>query len=333
MEAASRSAPRQERFSCREVPPSRPVPSLAEDAREGLASVPRSLPPKYFYDDCGSRLFDRICDTPEYYPTRTEDALLAEHARAVIAATLPEHIIELGSGTSRKTRHLLDACEAEGVVSTYWPFDVCEGMLRESGDRLLEDYPWLTVEALVGDYLAGLDHFPDPRGRRLFVFLGGTIGNFEPARAQAFLAELRHRLRPGDALLLGTDRVKDPAVLHAAYNDAAGITAQFNLNVLAVLNRELEADFVLDAFEHRAEYNTVEQQIEMYLVAGEDQQVRLGTLGLDLELSRGERILTEISRKFTPKGLSSLLGEAGFVIERHFTPESEYFSLTLAVPG
>ncbi|HKK13525.1 MAG TPA: L-histidine N(alpha)-methyltransferase, partial [Gammaproteobacteria bacterium] len=264
------------------VPPARPLPDLAQDAREGLLRRPRSLPPKYFYDDRGSRLFDAICDTPEYYPTRTENALLARHAGEILAAVDPDHIVEFGSGTSRKTLHLLEACAADGARSGYWPLDVCESMLRETGEILVDRYQWLQVDALVGDYLGGLDHLPLPDGRRLFVFLGGTIGNFEPWQAEAFLAELRARMNPGDALLLGADRVKDPAVLHAAYNDAAGITARFNLNVLRVLNRELAADFDESAFRHEARYNPALQRIEMYLVARRPQRVMLEALEAEL---------------------------------------------------
>ncbi|MEJ2644553.1 MAG: L-histidine N(alpha)-methyltransferase [Gammaproteobacteria bacterium] len=318
------------RFSLRQVPPARPVADLAQDARDGLIERPRSLPPKYFYDDRGSRLFDAICDTPEYYPTRTENALLERYAAQIMAAADPEHIIEFGSGTSRKTLHLLEACAAEAC---YWPFDVCESMLRESGSALVESYDWLQVNALVGDYLGGLARLPRPEGKRLLVFLGGTIGNFEPGQAHEFLCEVRESMEPGDTLLLGADRVKDPHILHAAYNDAAGITAEFNLNLLRVLNRELEADFDLGGFRHQARYNRALEQIEMYLVARRAQQVRLGALDADLEFANGEAILTEISRKFTPASLESLLGAAGLVVDRHFEPPNGYFSLVLARPS
>ena len=330
MDAASHPLDPAERFAVRRIRPSRPVPGLLEDVRAGLLSPPRSLPPKYFYDERGSSLFDRICDTPEYYPTRTEAALLAAHAREIIAATRPDHIVELGSGTSRKTRHLLDACDRVGVTCTYWPFDVCEPLLAQTGEDLLEGYPWLRVQALVGDYLGGLDHLPRPGGRRLFVFLGGTIGNFSPEEAMAFLGELRGMMRPGDALLLGADRVKSPQVLHAAYNDAEGVTAEFNRNVLTVLNRELEADFDPEAFAHYAPYNPERQQIEMYLIARSPQRARLGRLGLELELPAGEHILTEISRKFTLPSLLALLGEAGLRPLQHYAAEADYFSLVLA---
>jgi L-histidine N-alpha-methyltransferase len=334
MESISRE-PRSDahRFGCRQVRPSRRMPSMSDDVRQGLLSPPRSLPPKYFYDDHGSKLFDRICETPEYYPTRTEAALLRDNAEAIIAAARPHHVIELGSGSSRKTRHLLDACEALGEYCAYWPFDVCEGMLRESGERLLVEYPWLEVQALVGDYLAGLDHLPDPTGRRLFVFLGGTIGNFDPEAAQAFLRELQARLRPGDACLIGADRVKAHATLTAAYNDEQGVTAAFNLNVLQVLNRDLDASFDLGGFEHQAVYNDAAQQIEMYLIAKHDQEVEIGALNQRLSVGSGERILTEISRKFTRSSLEGLLDGAGLRVTHHFEPYDQAFSLVLAQPA
>lgn len=319
-------------LNCRVVPPARPVADLAEDARRGLLRRPRSLPPKYFYDERGSRLFDAICATPEYYPTRAEDALLARHAAAIIARARPGHILELGSGTSRKTRHLLAACEGGATAPTYWPFDVCEEMLLAAGAELARRYDWLTVRPLLGDYCAGLTHLPLPAGRRLFVFLGGTIGNFEPAQAAALLGELRALMGPGDFLLLGADRVKDPAVLHAAYNDAGGVTAEFNRNLLHVLNRELDADFAVDAYRHEALYREDLRRIEMYLVSTRAQTVRLRALDACIGLAEGERILTEISCKFTPDALAALLAAAGLALDAHYAPPDGAFSLVLAHP-
>jgi L-histidine Nalpha-methyltransferase len=320
-----------ERFRCMRVPAARPVPGLEEDVRRGLLVRPRSLPPKYFYDERGSALFDRICDTPEYYPTRTEDALLAACAGQVIARARPDHIIELGSGASRKTGHLLTALDRAGLDGCqYWPFDVCEPMLRQAAARLMAAHAGLRVNALVGDYLGGLSGMPRPGGRRLFVFLGSTIGNFEPAEAVGFLRELAALMDSGDSLLLGADRVKSPAVLEAAYNDAEGVTAAFNLNLLEVLNRELDSDFMPDAFMHRALYNAVDQRIEMYLISRVRQMVHLSRLGEHLELDAGESILTEISRKFTPETLEAMLGEAGLESVARFEPENGYFSLVHA---
>ncbi len=310
------------------------MPGLEEDVRQGLLrGPPRSLPPKYFYDARGSALFDRICDTPEYYPTRTEDALLAQCAGTIIATVRPRHIVELGAGTSRKTRRLFDACVSEQCHSGYAPFDVCHDVLVEAGGSLVNDYDWLTVNALIGDYHAGFEHLPRFDGHSLFVFLGGTIGNFSESEAVEFLSELRAHMQPEDRLLLGADRVKDPAVLHAAYNDAAGVTAAFNLNLLEVLNRELDADFIANSFYHHACYDPGTQRIEMYLVSKHRQSVHLHRLNQRLEFADGEAMLTEISRKFTPESLLALLAGAGFRMERHFEAPAGHFSLMLARPA
>ncbi len=319
----------QQRLSSRKVTPTRALSDIAADAAAGLLSRPRFMPPKYFYDARGSRLFDAICDTPEYYPTRTEDALLEQHARVILEQTRPAHIIEFGSGTSRKTRRLLGACDS-GL--SYWPFDVCEAMLHETGHRLVQEYDWLDVNVLVGDYLAGLDDLPQLDGACLYLFLGGTIGNFNPRQARDFLVELRSLMKPGDSLLLGADRLKDSAVLHAAYNDADGITAEFNLNLLRVLNRELDADFEPRHFRHRALFDGDRQRIEMYLESRRRQSVRIGALDACLELDAGERILTEISRKFSRRGLESLLRETGFAVRAHYQPDNGWYSLLLAGP-
>lgn len=314
-----------------EVPPTRHVPTLAEDARAGLLAPPRSLPPKYFYDDRGSRLFERLCATPEYYPSRTEAALLAEHADAIMATAAPDHFLELGSGSSRKTRYLLDAWPDNGTAPVYWPFDVAERFLLESGAEVGADYPWLTVHALIGDYHGGLAGVPLPaEGRRLSAFLGGTIGNFEPAEAEAILGEIAGLLRPGDHLLLGADRVKDPAVLEAAYDDAAGETAAFNHNLLHVLNRELDADFPPDAYRHRAVFEPQTSRVEMRLVAERAHMVCLQALNREIGIAAGEEIRTEISRKFTRASLGALLSAAGLREAAHFEADDGWYSLVLA---
>jgi len=323
-------APREPRW--RAVAPSRESTTLVQDARAGLFARPRSLPPKYFYDAAGSQLFDRICDTPEYYLTRAEAGLLARHGRDIIDRTRPVHILELGSGVSRKTRHLLDACSVLGCQPQYRPFDVCEEMLIEAGTALQQEYDWLQVDALVGDYLAGLDNLPAAHGPALVAFLGSTIGNFEEPVAAGFLREVRTLLGSDAWLLLGADRVKAPEVLHAAYNDAEGLTARFNLNVLDVLNRELGADFDSGAFHHYAHYNPVSTQMEMYLVADRGQRVHFVGLGETLELVEGEAIRTEVSRKFTRTALEALLEDAGFRVERHYETQDAGFSLVLAKP-
>jgi L-histidine N-alpha-methyltransferase len=322
-----------DRINCFRVAPARPVPNLLQDARSGLLETPRSMPPKYFYDDRGARLFDAICDTQEYYPTRTEEALLQQHAREIIGLARPDHIIEFGSGTSRKTRHLLDACAGLNRPVTYWPFDVCEPVLREFGHALMQDYDWLNVRPLLGDYHAGLDALPLPEGTCLYLFLGGTIGNFDSPDAHRFLKETCNRMRAGDHLVMGADRVKAHAVLHAAYNDADGITAEFNLNLLEVLNRGLDADFDPGRFSHSAVYNAAREQIEMYLVARERHQVRIGALGSVIRFLDGESILTEISHKFSLESLQAMLTAAGYTLDRHYQPDNGYYSLVLARPA
>lgn len=322
-----------ERFECQPVPAARAVPDLAEDVLRGFASRPRVLPPKYFYDARGSELFDRICDTPEYYPTRTEARLLDQSADSIIRHAQPDHIIELGSGTSRKTEHLLKACEANGLEPDYWPFDVCEEVLYAAAERLIGAHPWLRVQALIGDYSAGLTYLPQPAGRRLFVFLGGTIGNLTPTESITFLGELRGLMREGDAFLLGADRIKDPQLLYAAYNDASGLTAEFNRNLLNVINQVLDGDFDPHAFDHLALYNEALQRIEMYLIARRDQAVHLPALGRHYSFLRGERILTEISRKFTAESLSAELQAARLTPIAHYQPADRYFSLVLARPN
>ena len=318
---------------CHRVPPARAVPDLLNDVRAGLLASPRELPPKYFYDERGSILFDRICDSREYYPMRTESALLERHAADIVAAMRPRAILELGSGTSRKTRHLLDACDRLGCHARYVPFDVCREIVVDSGRTLLEHYDWLDIAPLVGDYMAGLDHLPEQESPTLFVFLGGTIGNFTPEEAGRFLADVRALMRPADRLLIGADRIKDPALLHAAYNDAGGITADFNLNVLRVLNRDLGAEFDVEGFAHYACFNPGRSRIEMYLVAMQDQQVRVPALDCDLSFAEGDEILTEISRKFTRRSLEGLLADGGFSVDTHFQADDGWFSLVLARPG
>lgn len=321
------------RLNCQKVLPARVVPSLLEDVKKGLLQEPRCLPAKYFYDEQGSQLFDKICDTQEYYPTRTEDALLQQVADDIIKHCQPEHLVELGSGTSRKTRRLFDACEKQGYQVKYWPFDVCEEIVKQASASLVDEYHWLKVNGLVGDYNAGLQHLPDFSGRSLYVFLGSTIGNFDHEDGVAFLTELRQSMSDDDMLLLGVDRIKDVDVLNAAYNDKDGVTAAFNLNMLNVLNREVGADFDLNKFKHHAFFNHEESRIEMHLIATEQQTVKLQALEAEIQFEEGDSILTEISRKFTHTSLHKLLKEAGFVLSKHFSSDNNYFSLVLATPA
>lgn len=314
----------------RTLKPVRRIPSLADDVRRHLLGPSRSLPPKYFYDKRGSILFDRICDTEEYYPTRAEAAVLEASAGAIVRRTRPDHLFELGSGTSRKTRVLLDACRDHQLRPEYWPLDVSEEVLSRTAEALRRDYPRLAVNPLVGDYSGGLGNLPVMPGAVLCLFLGGTIGNFTEREGRAFLCDLAARLDDDDHLLIGFDRVKDRAVLEAAYDDAEGQTAEFNRNVLNVLNRELGADFDPGAFDHRAVFNEEEGQIEMYLVARRDMTVRLPRLDESLTLGAGERILTEISRKFTRESIVTLLEAGGFRLEERFDAPDQWFSLALA---
>lgn len=309
----------------------RTVAQLVEDARRGLTAPQKKLPPMYLYDEKGSRLFDAICDTPEYYPTRTEAALLERVAPEVMQRVRPTHLVELGSGAARKTRLLLDALHEVGG-DHYVPMDVSEEILRASAERLAADYPWLKVQGLVGDYAETLSRLPEAR-RRLVAFLGGTIGNYEDPEAEAFLSSIRSALHGDDALLLGADLVKDPAVLHAAYNDAQGITAAFNKNLLEVLNRELDADFDPGAFDHVAFFDAARSQIEMHLRSRRDQRVRLGALDIVVTFREGETLHTEISRKFTRARIAGLLERSGFRVDRWYVPGNAYFSLTLARPA
>lgn len=303
---------------------------LAADVIRGLTSVPKELPPKYFYDQHGSELFDAICDTPEYYPTRTEEALLTAVAGDIVSEARATVLVELGSGAARKTRVLLDALGRGNPRPLYMPIDISEAMLVDSARGLLADYPTLAVHGVVADYDHHMHLLPNPGGHRLIAFLGSTLGNFGEIGAVEFLADLASGMTPDDTLLLGLDLVKSPAVLHDAYNDAAGITAQFNLNVLSVLNRELRADFDPDAFEHLARYLPERESIEMYLRARRDQVVGIQALDLRVPFSAGEEIRTEISRKFTHEGAQRMLSAAGLTLEGWHASPDQYFALCTA---
>ena len=302
---------------------------LARDVLAGLSARPKQLPPKYFYDEHGSWLYDKICQVPEYYPARIEEELLVEKSIEIIDATRPDTILELGSGTSRKTTHLLNACEALHCHADYLPLDVCEEMLRDAGKRLIGSYDWLKVRALVGDYSEGFHNVPRSEGIRLHVFLGGTLGNLDEVESTQFLLRLRVMMDKNDYLLLGVDRVKDVDVLNAAYNDSQGYTAAFNRNVLSVINRELGGHFNPDTFAHRAWFNAKKSQIEMHLHSNRSQRVRIDALDTEIQFERDESIQTEISRKFTFSSLKSLVAKAGFNIVEHYEPSNGYFSLVL----
>jgi L-histidine N-alpha-methyltransferase len=300
--------------------------SLREDVLVGLTSEPKELPPKWFYDERGSQLFDEITRLPEYYPTRCERAILVAEADAIAAASGADTLIELGSGTSEKTRLLLDT----GRFRSYVPFDVSEEMLQSASDALRREYPSIEVQPVVGDFDHHLDRLPR-RGRRLVAFLGGTIGNFKPADRKRFVTDVAAQLDPGEGFLLGTDLVKDVARLEAAYNDGAGITAEFNKNVLAVINRELHADFDLDRFEHRAFWDTDNEWIEMRLRSVGDQRVAVRGLDLVVNFTGGEEMRTEISAKFRREGVEAELAAAGLRLANWWTDPAGDFALSLSV--
>ncbi len=305
--------------------------ALRADAAAGLTASPKFLPPKWFYDERGSELFEKITLLPEYYPTRAERSILAAAAPGIAAATGAAVLVELGSGSSEKTRLLLDALRDAGTLRSYVPVDVSETALTAAAHRVQASYPGLGVRAVVSDFEEHLG-LPETTGPRLVAFLGSTIGNLLPGQRAAFLARLRSGLRPGDALLLGTDLVKDPAVLLAAYDDAAGVTAAFNKNVLAVLNTELGADFDAELFDHMAVWDPVNEWIEMRLRSAEDQTVRLPAIGLTVRFAAGEQWRTEVSAKFRRAGVEAELAAAGFRLRRWHTDDQDQFALSLAVP-
>jgi L-histidine N-alpha-methyltransferase len=304
---------------------------LETDARTGLTAVPKRLSPIWFYDERGSNLFDEITRLPEYYPTRCERSLLAAHASEIASRCGADTLVELGSGTSEKTRVLLDALVGDGDPFRYVPLDVDPDTLVAAAKLLVDEYPGLAVHAVAADFHQHLDRLPDG-GRRLVAFLGSTIGNLRPEERRRFLVDLDSTMGPFDRLLLGVDLVKDVDRLHAAYDDAAGVTAEFNRNALRVLNRELDADFDPDAFEHIARWVPEERWIEMRLRARSVQHVRIEALDLDVQFEEGEELLTEISAKFTEAGITEELTAAGFVVERTWTAGSDDFLLVLARP-
>lgn len=304
--------------------------ALRRDVRTGLAATPKTLPPKWFYDGVGSDLFDQITRLPEYYPTRTEAQILRGRSAEIIAAAGADTLVELGSGTSEKTRMLLDAMRDAGLLRRFVPFDVDPGVLRSAGAAIGAEYPGIEIDAVCGDFEEHLGKIPRA-GRRLVVFLGSTIGNLTPGPRAEFLAALADTLQPGDSLLLGTDLVKDTERLVRAYDDAAGVTAAFNRNVLAVVNRELSADFDLDAFEHVAKWNADEERIEMWLRARTAQHVRIAALDLDVDFAAGEEMLTEVSCKFRPENVAAELANAGLRQTHWWTDPAGDFGLSLAV--
>jgi L-histidine Nalpha-methyltransferase len=318
----------------RRLPPGFLTEALRADALSGLTAEPKSLPPKWFYDAQGSALFEKITELPEYYPTRAEREILHATAAEIAGRTRARTLVELGSGSSEKTRLLLAALRAAGTLRCYVPVDVSEPALVAAGDALSAEYPGLDVRAVVSDFEEHLG-FPaedDAPAPRLVAFLGSTIGNLLPDQRVGFLARVRAGMRAGDSFLLGTDVIKDPAALVAAYDDESGVTAEFNKNVLAVLNAELGADFDRDAFEHVAVWDADAEWIEMRLRSLVGQTVRLPAIGLTVSFAAGEEMRTEVSAKFRRSGVQAELADAGFRMTSWWTDTAAQFGLSLSVP-
>nr|WP_206312860.1 L-histidine N(alpha)-methyltransferase [Streptomyces sp. 196(2019)] len=300
--------------------------ALRADVLSGLTRHPKTLPPKWFYDARGSELFEEITRLPEYYPTRAEREILEDRSEEIAAVSGARTVIELGSGSSEKTRHLLRALTG---LESYVPVDVSESALTGAAESLLVDHPGLSVHALIADFTGGLA-LPGTPGPRLVAFLGGTIGNLLPEERAGFLHSVRSLLSPGDTLLLGTDLVKDEETLVAAYDDAAGVTAAFNKNVLSVVNRELGADFPLDAFDHVAVWNPEQRWIEMRLRARRVLKVKIRELDLVVPFEAGEEVRTEVSAKFRPEDVREELAAAGLRLAQWWTDAEGRFALSLA---
>ena len=313
---------------------------FAADVRRGLTADPKFLLPKYFYDELGSRLFDAICLLPEYYLTRAESEIFARHAAEIAARARAGAgrvtLFELGSGSAAKTRRIIDALVSAQGRLDYVPVDISPAALEESARALLGDYPSLSVTAYAADYDTALPRLPESLGageRALVLFLGSNVGNFDRAEARDFLRRVRAALRPGDLLLLGADLKKEAAVLEAAYDDGLGVTAAFNLNLLARINRELGADFGVRDFRHVARYDEGEGRVEMHLESTREQTVRVGALGLDVGFRRGERVHTESSYKYSTAELSALASDTGFEREQTWLDPAGRFSSNLFVAG
>lgn len=301
---------------------------MREDVTRAFTNRPIVLPPKWLYDDAGSQIFDAITRLPDYYPTEAERALLATHADDIAERTGATTVVELGSGTSDKTRTLLDAFHATGQLERFVPFDVSEGTLREAAEMLAERYPGLAVDAVAGDFTLHLSHLPT-EGQRMIAFLGGTLGNFYEEERRAFLGALADTLRSGESILLGVDLYKDVDRIIAAYNDETGVSEAFNKNVLAVINRELGADFDLAEFTYMPLWDPIHSRVDMRCLSLIDQTVRIEELDLTVELAANEEIRVEISTKFRPHKIISEVTDAGFELTELFAGNGD-FGLLLA---
>jgi L-histidine Nalpha-methyltransferase len=303
--------------------------ALRVDVRSGLSAAQKWLPSKWFYDERGSRLFEEITTLPEYYPTRAERQVLTREAGEIARVTGARTLVELGSGSSEKTRLLLDGLREHGTLRTFVPLDVSESALSEAVEAIRGDYPGLEVRGVVGDFTEHLGLLPG-EPPRLVAFLGGTIGNFLPADRVKFLCSVRDVLAEGEWLLLGTDLVKDANTLVAAYDDSAGVTAEFNRNVLRVVNERLGADFDPARFDHEAYWDAEAEWIEMRLRATREMTVRIPGAGLEVNFEEGEYLRTEISAKFRSRGVVAELAESGFSVERWWTDAEQRFGVSLA---
>ena len=302
---------------------------LRAEIRRALLRSPRELPTKYFYDDRGSELFERICELPEYYQTRTEHMLLSTIADQLVACTEAEELVDLGAGAATKTRVLLTAMAKANRLRTYIPFDVSEGIVRRVAHEVVTEYRGLRVHGVIGDFLEHLEHIPSGE-KRLVVLLGGTIGNLRPDAASAFLSQVSAEMTSGEYFLLGVDLIKEAKRLEAAYNDAAGLTAEFNKNILRVLRTSLDVDFEPEAFAHVAFYNPSDHRIEMRLRSTRDQVLHLQTLDLTLTLAQDEDILTEVSVKYDRQKAETVLSRGGFHMVEWYTDPEQLFGLALA---
>jgi L-histidine Nalpha-methyltransferase len=307
---------------------------LANDVLDGLTRPFKELPPKHFYDTRGSELFERICELPEYYPTRTEKQILEQRAGEIVARTSAGELVELGSGASDKARILLEAMSDAGTLRRYVPLDVSQQVVEDAARQLVEHYGELQIHGVIGDFQRHLDRVPAPDGApRIVALLGGTIGNFPPGTRRSLLRDIAALLGPRDRLLLGTDLVKDPCVIEAAYDDDSGVTAEFNRNVLHVINRELDADFLPEAFEHVAFFDRRHEWIEMRLRAKRPCSVLIGDLDLRVDFAAGEELRTEISAKFTRARVEADFASAGLELEQWYTDADELFALSVGRPA
>lgn len=303
---------------------------IADDVLHGLTKLPKTLSPKLFYDAAGSELFERITELPEYYPTSTERSILRQYAPEIVQQTGDSNVIvELGAGSASKTTLVLDAFVKTGQPVTYYPVDVSAAALDFCSERMREMLPTIHVVPKVLDFTHGMPQFRQIAGRKLFLFIGSSIGNFEPLEAGLFLKQVRSSMNPGDALLLGTDMRKSPEVLIPAYDDSEGVTGAFNKNLLVRLNRELNADFDLDSFAHRIIWNDELSRIEMHLESLRDQVVNVDALALSLEFRKGETIHTENSYKFTMPMIEAIADNGGFTIEHTWSDPKQWFTVHL----